>query len=288
MSVALPYPSMSFVPLDVLTAAEMNQMVANDQYLAGLFPVTTPNIADGSVTISKTNFDGIITNSSGVAGTDVQLQCTRTDTGKGIYFGVGAGGQNRGIWDVTLNKWVYCLGSANTPLAAPETRILGGWYCAGISTVTNSTSTTVTLPTTNPWGLKVFASVEATTTVSSGWCDLCALNSSNGTIQYDRVFSKLTAGSSSAEVETSAGNPFAVLPLTARASNATCVATCVKSGSGNFRSWNFKSTGGGTLTHWSGGSRETSGGSTAKIQCIMSNAGNIHLEVWAKDNASSN
>ncbi len=31
---ALPYPSMSFVPLDVLTADELNQMVANDQYLA--------------------------------------------------------------------------------------------------------------------------------------------------------------------------------------------------------------------------------------------------------------
>lgn len=30
---ALPYPSMSFVPLDILTAEEMNHMVANDQYL---------------------------------------------------------------------------------------------------------------------------------------------------------------------------------------------------------------------------------------------------------------
>lgn len=31
---ALPYPSMSFVPLDVLSADELNQMVANDEYLA--------------------------------------------------------------------------------------------------------------------------------------------------------------------------------------------------------------------------------------------------------------
>lgn len=31
---SLPYPSMTFVPFDILTAAEMNQLVANDQALA--------------------------------------------------------------------------------------------------------------------------------------------------------------------------------------------------------------------------------------------------------------
>ena len=40
----LPYPDMDFTPLDILTAAEMDQMVANDQYLANF----VNGLADGS------------------------------------------------------------------------------------------------------------------------------------------------------------------------------------------------------------------------------------------------
>ena len=51
----LPYPNMDFTPLDVLTAAEMDQMVANDQYLrnfcAGLANGT--NIDNGVILPSK-------------------------------------------------------------------------------------------------------------------------------------------------------------------------------------------------------------------------------------------
>ena len=35
MALTLPYPDMNFVPLDVLTAAEQNQLVANIEYIAG-------------------------------------------------------------------------------------------------------------------------------------------------------------------------------------------------------------------------------------------------------------
>lgn len=55
MSVALPYPNMDFTPLDILTAAEMDKMVANDQYLAnfcaGLADGT--NIGNGVIQTSK-------------------------------------------------------------------------------------------------------------------------------------------------------------------------------------------------------------------------------------------
>jgi hypothetical protein len=34
MALALPYPDMDFVPLDILLASELNQMVANIEYLA--------------------------------------------------------------------------------------------------------------------------------------------------------------------------------------------------------------------------------------------------------------
>ena len=40
----LPYPDMDFTPLDILTAAEMDQMVANDQYLTNF----VNGLADGS------------------------------------------------------------------------------------------------------------------------------------------------------------------------------------------------------------------------------------------------
>lgn len=43
MAVNLPYPNMDYVPLDILTAAEMNQMVANDQYLANMWGLTDTN-----------------------------------------------------------------------------------------------------------------------------------------------------------------------------------------------------------------------------------------------------
>lgn len=55
MALALPYPDMDFVPLDILLASELNQMVANIEFLASddVFPVDTANIADSAVTASK-------------------------------------------------------------------------------------------------------------------------------------------------------------------------------------------------------------------------------------------
>lgn len=54
----LPYPDMDFTPLDILTAAEMDQMVANDQYLrdfcAGLADGT--NLSDGVIQARNLDF----------------------------------------------------------------------------------------------------------------------------------------------------------------------------------------------------------------------------------------
>lgn len=44
MALALPYPDLDFVPLDILTAEEMNQIVANYTHVAGQFPITSDNI----------------------------------------------------------------------------------------------------------------------------------------------------------------------------------------------------------------------------------------------------
>lgn len=44
MSLSLPYPSLDFVPLDVLTAEELNQMVANYTYISNQFPIAQSNL----------------------------------------------------------------------------------------------------------------------------------------------------------------------------------------------------------------------------------------------------
>lgn len=55
MALTLPYPNMDFVPLDILTASELDQMVANIEYIASgsVFPIGTNNIADNAVTNAK-------------------------------------------------------------------------------------------------------------------------------------------------------------------------------------------------------------------------------------------
>lgn len=45
MALTLPYPSMSFVPLDELHAQELNQIVANYTYIANQFPIQSTNLA---------------------------------------------------------------------------------------------------------------------------------------------------------------------------------------------------------------------------------------------------
>lgn len=52
MAIALPYPGMDFVPLDILTAGELNQMVANTEFLANQFPVQNANIDWNSLEVT--------------------------------------------------------------------------------------------------------------------------------------------------------------------------------------------------------------------------------------------
>lgn len=49
MTAPLPNPSIVFVPLDILTADELNQICQNVSYLAGLFPIQSANIAAGAI-----------------------------------------------------------------------------------------------------------------------------------------------------------------------------------------------------------------------------------------------
>lgn len=61
MAAVLPYPDMDFVPLDILTASELNQMVANTEYLAtycsGL--ANGSNLDNTSISSGKINWGSI-------------------------------------------------------------------------------------------------------------------------------------------------------------------------------------------------------------------------------------
>lgn len=49
MALTLPYPDMVFVPLDILTAEDQNQLVGNIEFLANQFPLAASNIANGAI-----------------------------------------------------------------------------------------------------------------------------------------------------------------------------------------------------------------------------------------------
>lgn len=59
MAFSLPNPDIEFVPLDVLTAEELNQVVANINALSEQFPLRAENIASNAITNAKI-LDGTI------------------------------------------------------------------------------------------------------------------------------------------------------------------------------------------------------------------------------------
>lgn len=85
----LPYPNMDFVPLDVLTADELDQIVANIDAINNA-SIPTDSIADGAVTSSKidwTTFDYSGAESTPVTvGTSYVTLVTLPIASGGLYF----------------------------------------------------------------------------------------------------------------------------------------------------------------------------------------------------------
>lgn len=88
----LPYPDMDFTPLDILTAAEMDQMVANDQYLrdfcAGL--ADGSNLSDGVIQARKIDFTTLgvataYTSALGSLSEDSKISMTNFTVNNGGY-----------------------------------------------------------------------------------------------------------------------------------------------------------------------------------------------------------
>lgn len=63
MALTLPYPDLDFVPLDILTAEEMNEIVANYTYIANQFPPTVPYVIseeEGTINLGNTTAEAIL------------------------------------------------------------------------------------------------------------------------------------------------------------------------------------------------------------------------------------
>lgn len=64
MAIVLPYPNLNFVPLDVLTAEELNEIVANVNKIVEYvpdFPLTAADIDQNAITTTKIS-NGAVTN----------------------------------------------------------------------------------------------------------------------------------------------------------------------------------------------------------------------------------
>lgn len=60
MALNLPYPNLDFVPLDILTADEMNEIVANYTYIANQLPETVATVNSDPVTVPYQNYSDVV------------------------------------------------------------------------------------------------------------------------------------------------------------------------------------------------------------------------------------
>lgn len=276
MSATLPYPSMSFVPLDVLTAEEMNHMSANDQYLAGLFPVSSANITDGAVTNAKLSLSNHIT-VNGEENQDTGMYATREDTGHQIQFQIGMGGQNRGIYDQSRGGWVLKIDENDVVSVPDDTRVLGGWYCSGRKQITAKTTDLIPFSKPNPYGVHIIASAEAVAG-SPSWCDIRAVDANGNDVSL--TTSHLDNGVHVLRTDSVA---LAYIPMDGIHVNGCCVVDSVRSATDNYRSFVWNAIGSIPLKTWVGGSRQNDNTPIYGIRIVAPVNCNIYLEVWEQD-----
>lgn len=71
---------------------------------------------------------------------DVRYWATRSDTGASIWYGVGSGGTNRGLYDVGMNKWMIYSDGTNVYLGNKAATYKIGEACSkGVKTLNTDT-----------------------------------------------------------------------------------------------------------------------------------------------------
>jgi hypothetical protein len=120
MALTLPYPSMSFVPLDVLTAEEMNHIVSNYTYIANQFPII----------VGQSSGD---TYNYAVKWADGRLECHA----RGYYSNVRLSAWNGAYNGICSEGVTYAVPFINMPSVSmnifPDSAGAGGWCMTGNS-----------------------------------------------------------------------------------------------------------------------------------------------------------
>lgn len=219
-----------------------------------------------------------ITRSTG--GADNYFVANDSDSSTSIGFGIGSGGINHGAESYTQNRWMIKSDGTNTYLA-DDARVLGGWYRVGSSSVQDQTSLKMTLPASDPAGIRVLVAIECNSGTAS-WCDVRALGSSDNVINYTRLFSKTNSGGTVSKVQDT-GSPFMSLPLGALNQSAFGVAESLMIQQNSPRRiWVWHS-GGANQESFDGGSRANTTTEIKAIQVVTSGSCNINLEVWCRN-----
>lgn len=148
----LPYPSMDFTPLDVLTADELDQLVANINAVNN-GTVPTASIADGAITTPKLASNAVATGNidwTTILGT---IHDTTTNDGYMDFGTVRIQWMTRQKTGLntsanSYNTWTEALpasfGSANfTAVACPETDV--GNVAGDVLKITGRTASSITL-----------------------------------------------------------------------------------------------------------------------------------------------
>lgn len=95
-------------------------------------PSGTQTTATGGMWTSKGRI--IVSDTDGTTDSTF-FEARRTDTNKSIQFGIGGGGQNRGIYDSSKNAWILCVDENNNAAFNGEASNLtdSGWENASLS-----------------------------------------------------------------------------------------------------------------------------------------------------------
>ena len=104
MALTLPYPSLVFVPLDILTADQMNEIVANYEYIANQFPIAASNI-DFTTLSGNYSTTEVDTGYTWIGGQNVYKKTIET----GAFSGTGTLEKDHGIsnfsFPIAIQGW---------------------------------------------------------------------------------------------------------------------------------------------------------------------------------------
>lgn len=144
MSLALPYPSMVFVPLDVLTADEMNHIVANYEFIADQLPVadvvtnsngTAIKFENGIMICFKTFASGAITTGSTYGDTQWNFPVSFVETPTFLAMPT-RGSSDYGMYlpkiNAISNTYAQCIWlNINNTIATNKSLFFSGHFAIG-------------------------------------------------------------------------------------------------------------------------------------------------------------